>query len=171
MATTTLDLGCGPNPQNPYNADEVYGLDIRELGNPRIRSADLFVQPIPGPDCEFDYITAFHFIEHLPRVLYVDGRTIFPFVRLMSEVYRKLKPGGLFMSATPSFPHPQAWQDPTHVNIITQETFPVYFAGPEPTARIYGFRGGFEMVKQEQRAHVLFSELRRPLNPSQGEAA
>ncbi|MFN3303357.1 MAG: hypothetical protein ACK44A_06510 [Roseateles sp.] len=79
----------------------------------------------------FDDITAFHFIVRLQHVLYVDGRSIFPLVRLRNEVYRKLKLGGLVMSATPSFPHPQAWQNPTHVNIITQERYGhVLFAAP-----------------------------------------
>lgn len=161
MATCTLDLGCGPSPQNPYNADEVFGVDIRDLSLPNIYQADLFVEEIPAPDEKFDFITAYHFIEHIPRVLHVNGKTIFPFVRFMSSVYSKLKPGGIFLSATPSFPHAQAWQDPTHVNIITEETFPVYFAGAEPNARMYGFVGRFEMIQQEQRAYVLFSEMRK----------
>jgi SAM-dependent methyltransferase len=161
MVTKTLDLGCGPNPQNPYNAELVNGIDIRKFKDDRVLCADLFTAPIPGPECEYDYITAFHFIEHLPRVLHLNGLTIFPFVKLMSEIHRKLKPGGIFLSATPSFPHPEAWQDPTHVNIITAETFPVYFAGESPEARAYGFNGFFDLVKQEQRAHVLFTELKR----------
>ena len=25
----TLDLGCGPNPKNIFNAEQIYGVDIR----------------------------------------------------------------------------------------------------------------------------------------------
>jgi len=155
----SLDLGCGDSPKNPFNADQVYGVDIRSFDNEKILVADLFTQDIPGADDFFDYITAHHFIEHMPRVLHVNGVTIFPFVRLMNQIHKKLKLGGIFMSATPSFPHPEAWQDPTHVNIITKDTFPIYFSGNDPTARIYGFTGSFEIRKQEQRAHVLFTEM------------
>lgn len=38
--TKTLDLGCGPNPRNPYNADELYGIDIRSQENLNIKVVD-----------------------------------------------------------------------------------------------------------------------------------
>ena len=30
MSTKHLDIGCGANPRNPFNCDELYGVDIIE---------------------------------------------------------------------------------------------------------------------------------------------
>ena len=122
----TLDLGCGDNPKNPFNASNVYGVDIREDLENGIRCADLAIEKIPYEDEFFDYVTAFEFIEHIPRVVYSPKRRN-SFVELMNEIYRVLKPGGLFLSSTPGYPHGVAFRDPTHVNFITNETFPLYF--------------------------------------------
>ncbi len=157
---TSLDLGCGTVPQNPFSAVVCYGVDIRSSSNPTMRTADLFVDPIPFDSDLFNYVTAIDFIEHIPRVLWIDG-TRFPFVRLMNEVYRVLKPGGIFLSVTPAFPHAQAWQDPTHVNIITEQTFPEYFCKPGLSAAMYGFTGNFDLLKQEWNAHKLMTYIRK----------
>ena len=66
----------------------------------------------------------------------------------MNEVYRTLKPGGLFLSFTPAYPVVDAFSDPTHVNIITEKTFPEYFTN-QLGASIYGFTGRFELVGQK----------------------
>ena len=144
--TRHLDLGCGSRPHNPYHRDELHGVDIAD---PRaalplqFRQANLALQPIPYPDGYFDSVSAYDFIEHVPRVLpTADGLgTRFPFVELMNEVWRVLVPGGLFYASTPAYPHAAAFQDPTHVNIITLETHK-YFTRPETLGRLYGFRGG-----------------------------
>ena len=67
--TRTLDIGCGTTPRNPFKADEVSGIDIREDPVRNIRYADLAVEPIPYGDNEFDYLTAYEFLEQDPRVL------------------------------------------------------------------------------------------------------
>ncbi len=144
-----LDLGCGTSPQNPFKADSVQGIDIRENSEQGVIAADLCSGHIPFPDGGFDFVTAFDLIEHIPRVLYSDGKSRFPFVELMSEICRVLKEGGIFYSHTPAFPSKQAFQDPTHVNIITEDTFPFYFCGGSPLAGMYGFQGNFELVVQE----------------------
>ena len=145
--TRSLDLGCGTNPRNPFECDELYGVDIRESKDLNIFNVDLVVDALPFKDNFFDYVTAYDFIEHIPRVIYLPKRK-FPFVDLMSEIFRVLKPGGKFLSYTPAFPYPQAWMDPTHVNIITNQTFPVYFDNKKCYAKMYGFKGGFEIEKQ-----------------------
>ncbi len=43
--TRTLDIGCGTTPRNPFKADEVFGIDIREDPARNIRYADLAVEP------------------------------------------------------------------------------------------------------------------------------
>ncbi|MGZ6243608.1 MAG: methyltransferase domain-containing protein [Candidatus Binataceae bacterium] len=157
MPTTALDLGCGPEPQNTFNADVVYGVDVRDDVDRRIVRADLALEPIPFPDDTFDFVTAHDFIEHVPRLIFAPHRR-YPFVDLMSEIWRVLKPGGKFRSVTPAYPHTAAFMDPTHVNIITVETFPFYF-GERLRAKMYGFTGAFDVTKQVWMGQHLVSTL------------
>ncbi len=153
--TRSLDLGCGANPKNPFNADAVFGIDVREDLEANIRCADLAVEPIPFPDGTFDYVSAYDFLEHIPRLIYAPMRR-YPFVELMNEIYRVLKTGGLLLSQTPAYPQPAAFQDPTHVNIITEMTFPAYFDQVNRWAAGYGFKGAFVIQKQEwQGVHLV----------------
>ena len=151
--SSTLDLGCGMTPRNPFRATIVKGID---LANPRLNAdvvtANLFVAPIPFGDGTFHFITAHDFIEHVPRTLLQGGELRNPFIELMNEVYRVLTPGGFFYSKTPAYPHKQAFQDPTHVNIISEDTFPYYLClnkiNTHPWATAYGFRGCFSLINQ-----------------------
>lgn len=152
MTTRHLDLGCGIAPRNPFRYQDLFGCDIRDIGDAadeldfEYKQVNLVREPIPFPDRYFDSISAFDFLEHLPRqFVNKDGELINPFVNLMSEVHRVLVPGGRFVAITPAFPRPEAFQDPTHVNIITEKTHE-YFSGEKPYAAIYGFKGNFEVV-------------------------
>ena len=144
--TSTLDLGCGTNPQNPFRAEQVYGIDIRDNPSKYIKCADLTVEPIPFENNAFDFITAFDIIEHIPKVLYAPNRR-FPFVELMNEVWRTLKPNGYFLSHTPVYPYSAIFGDPTHVSVLTHETFG-YFDDVSRNAAMYGFKGSFKVVSQ-----------------------
>jgi SAM-dependent methyltransferase len=148
----SLDLGCGPHPRNPFSCTQVYGVDIRSFPGSNILQAEIGRQKIPFEDDIFDRMTAFDVVEHIPRIS-MHPSTSYPFIALMCEIFRCLKVGGFFYSRTPAFPHPEAFQDPTHVNIITESTFRDYFcfgsAGSDPWARSYGFTGGFRLVYQD----------------------
>lgn len=146
--TRSLDLGCGPAPKNPFSCDEVYGVDIRDSAKDSVLAADLAIEPIPFQCDWFDAVTAFDFIEHIPRIVYCPHRR-FSFVDLMNEIYRVLKKNGQFLSITPAFPKAAAWRDPTHVNIITEETFPLYFDDQNRLASMYGFSGAFRIEEQK----------------------
>lgn len=158
MPTTRhLDIGCGGIARNPYRADEAHGIDISLPAGAdarRFKRANLSLEPIPHSDSSFDSVSAFDFLEHVPRVLTTaDGHgTRFPFVELMDEVYRVLKPGGRFYAVTPGWPRPEAFHDPTHVNFITEGTAD-YFCGDEPGARMYGFSGHFAALRNEWALH------------------
>jgi SAM-dependent methyltransferase len=109
-------------------------------------------------------------LEHIPRwerALGQDAeeRIVFPFINLMNEIFRALKPGGLFYAVTPAFPSPAAFQDPTHINFITAET-KNYFTGSYPIAKIlgYGFEGSFNVV-----AHVWIRRHKGGLGCNSGE--
>lgn len=160
--TRTLDLGCGPNPNNTFNADEVFGVDIRSDIGKNIASADLALEPIPFDSDMFDFVTAHQFIEHMPRVIYAPKHRN-PFVELMNEIYRVLKVNGIFLSVTPAYPHNAAFQDPTHVNVITEETFPCYFDDRNRWAKIYGFNGHFRILSQQWMGANLVTQMQKVL--------
>jgi len=172
-----LDLGCGLKPNNPYNRAEVFALDIggdphqcAGLSTDHFQYANLSVQPIPFPDNYFSSVSAYDFLEHIPRVLACPEKgTILPFINLMNEVWRVLEPGGLFYAVTPAFPRREAFVDPTHVNFITDNTHR-YFTDPGPGASLYGFTGRFRSLRvmwtrkryaYEPVAPSLYHRLRR----------
>jgi SAM-dependent methyltransferase len=151
MSTRHLDLGCGTTPRNPYRCDELYTVDLARpdgVDPEHFRSANLSLEPIPYEDAMFDSVSAYDFLEHVPRVLNTsDGRgTRFPFIEVMSQVHRVLKPGGRLYALTPCWPRHESMTDPTHVNIITEHTHR-YFTDEPPAARIYGFTGRFKCVR------------------------
>ena len=160
--SSSLDLGCGNIPRNPFGADVMYGVDLFEQHNQNIKVADLAINPIPFSDNSFDYITAFDFLEHIPRIIYAPNRS-FPFVNLMNEVFRCLKPGGYFLSHTPAYPYSPLFRDPTHVNYITEETFSIYFDTENTYAKIYGFNGGFKIACEGWSGFTLVSFLQKPV--------
>jgi SAM-dependent methyltransferase len=138
-----LDLGCGDSPSNPSKAKEVFGVDFRANQDENVVAADLARDPIPFADENFDVVTAYDFLEHIPRVNLEKNGSTFPFVNLMSEIHRVLVPGGVFYSLTPVFPAKEAFQDPTHVNIMSADTIRLYFCGV-PWAATYGFEKAFD---------------------------
>lgn len=174
-STRHLDIGCGNAPRNPYKKNLCFGCDIRDLDeidtavNFEYKQANLVLAPIPFPDSHFDSVSAFDFIEHVPRQLADHtGKLINPFVNLMSEIYRVLKPGGVLLAITPAYPSGEAFQDPTHVNIITIKTHE-YFIGQKPYAAAYGFKGRFEAKRVEwgtakSAAHPELSRWRQNLS-------
>ena len=146
-----LDLGCGKFPRNPYARSALSGIDIRPLSATELfdyRVANLVLQPIPHDEGSFGSVSAFDFIEHVPRLIVASNGmdTMFPFIGLMNEIWRVLAPGGRFYALTPAYPHPEAFTDPTHVNIITDKTHE-YFCGGKPLARMYGFSGCFSALQ------------------------
>jgi SAM-dependent methyltransferase len=166
MTTRHLDLGCGATPRNPYGCDELHIVDVVEspgIEATRLRIANLSIEPIPHQSSSFDSVSAFDFLEHVPRVLTTaDGRsTRFPFIELMNEIHRVLAPGGRLYALTPAYPSGEAFQDPTHVNFITDQTWR-YFCGEPPEGRGYGFTGQFRLIRNER---ALYPEAFTPLVP------
>jgi SAM-dependent methyltransferase len=158
--TKSLDLGCGLKPKNLYNANEAFGIDVRDDAAARVLKADLIVDSIPFPDSYFEYVTAHDFLEHIPRLVYVPHRRN-AFIEVMNEIWRVLKEGGTFLSQTPAYPHAATFRDPTHVNFITEETFPLYFDTVNRWAAIYGFKGAFRIEMQEWRGIHLLTVMKK----------
>lgn len=158
--TKSLDLGCGAQPRNTFNVDEVFGVDVKSIPHPYVKQADLVIDPIPFDDEMFEFVTAYDFLEHIPRVVYAPARRN-SFIEVMNEVYRVLKAGGIFLSSTPAFPHGAAFRDPTHVNIITEETFPLYFDDVNRWGSAYGFTGAFSILSQEWQGSLLLTMMKK----------
>jgi SAM-dependent methyltransferase len=161
----SLDLGCSVKPRNMFDADEVYGVDVIDVPEHNIKKADLVIEAIPFDSDMFEFVTACDFLEHIPRLVYAPHRRN-AFIELMNEVYRVLKMDGTFLSLTPAFPHGPAFRDPTHINFITEETFPLYFDDVNRWASAYGFNGAFKLVHQEWRGpHLLTTMQKVPVPP------
>jgi SAM-dependent methyltransferase len=123
----SLDIGSGLKPKNPFYVKEVIGVDVRNYDLEKVYKCDLNYESLPFDNECFDIVTAFDILEHVSRVLTIDGCTEFPFVRLMNEIWRVLKVNGYFYSSTPCFPMKECFQDPTHVNFMTEDTIRLYF--------------------------------------------
>ncbi len=149
--TRHLDLGCGNTPRNPYKRDLLYGVDVKSVSMHKdyvIKKANLAIEKIPFEDNFFDSVSAYDLLEHIPRTLMASDQKdlVFSFVELMNEIWRVLKPGGMFYAVTPAYPRSEAFTDPTHVNIITGRTHH-YFTEPHCGARAYGFKGCFKVKR------------------------
>jgi SAM-dependent methyltransferase len=148
-----VDLGAGRQPRNPLRVPNVIATDIHIFENPKHKTifADL-TRPLPFDSNTIQSFSAFDVLEHIPRWERTDnGQVIFPFVSLMSEIFRCLKPGGFFIALTPAIPSPIAFQDPTHINFVTKETLDLYFSGDDPwaTSLGYGFKGNFKVLQND----------------------
>ena len=49
-----LDLVCGVKPRNPFECENSYGLDLRDLEIENVVQADVVLDPIPFDDAFFD---------------------------------------------------------------------------------------------------------------------
>ena len=153
--STHLDLGSGYKPKNPYSATRLYGIDIEKINKSKInnvsiaeiKQANLTFSNIPFKSNFFDSVSAYDFLEHIPRVINSNqSNTRYAFIELMNEIYRVLKHGGKFYAVTPVYPHPSSFVDPTHVNFITDKTHH-YFTEPSLGASMYGFNGRFKIIR------------------------
>ena len=162
----SVDLGCGTNPRNPFNAGNLIGIDCYP-SHDDIIECNIGFQALPFNDSSIDFVTAFDFIEHLPRFAFRD-KPFNPFIDTMSEIWRILKPNAVFFAKTPAYPSAAAFQDPTHVNIITDQTVS-YFAKRQcidgalidpwglPLGKQYGFKGEFLLLRQWwEQPHLLW---------------
>ena len=146
-----LDLVSGNRPANPFDCDSLIASDIYQIPydiEHNFKSIVIENFRIPLNDAVLDSVSAYDVIEHIPRSFQSNNGNIEnPFIMVMNEISRVLKPGGIFIAVTPSFPSPVAFQDPTHVNFITKNTAN-YFAGPAWAKEIgYGFTGSFEIIQ------------------------
>jgi len=128
-----LNLGSGNRPMKGYT-----NIDNQERVNPD-RVLDL-TKGLPFESNSIDEIRAFDFLEHIhpDKVLFV-----------MEEIWRALKPGGVFESFTPDAEFGQgAFQDPTQVSFWTEGSWK-YFSDKQHRD-LYGIHADFEIAKIER---------------------
>lgn len=106
-----LDIGCGP-----YKASGFIGLDMCRVDGVDV-VADLESRVLPFAANSFDVVYASHVLEHIQNL-----------DKLMQEVSRVLKPGGLFLVRVPYAGSLRAFQDPTHVRFFTLKTLEYFVA-------------------------------------------
>jgi len=104
-----LDLACGTRKDEGY-----FGIDI--IKTPQVDMVwDLEKYPWPIPDNCVDEAICFHYLEHVKDIM-----------KFMNEVYRILKTGSKITIIAPYYNSMRAWQDPTHIRVISENTFLYY---------------------------------------------
>lgn len=117
---------------------------------------------LPFEDDSVDYLTAYDVLEHIPRYAELPEYGNAPFIFLMNECFRVLKTGGIFLSMTPVYPFRAAFQDPTHNNVITVDTFKCYFSSEKlEIASQYGIDTNFKILLQRMRGQHLIAILQK----------
>ena len=107
-----LDIGCGLR----KHVDSI-GIDK----NPRSQADiihDLDQFPYPFADNEFDEVICDNVLEHLDDV-----------IRVMEEIHRIVKPGGIVTVIVPFFAHRNAFNDPTHKHFFGTRSFDYLIEG------------------------------------------
>lgn len=110
-----LDLACGEYPKAGHVAVDITlpaGAD--NLGEGWVL-ADLFAPRWPFRDSSVEAVNCSHFVEHVPDL-----------VRFMDELWRILEPDGRATIAHPYQFSRRAWQDPTHVRALNENSWLYY---------------------------------------------
>lgn len=150
-----VDLGCGAN-----KLPDFVGVDMRPLPGVDI-VMDLEKYPWPIPTEVASVVTCSHVLEHISPAK-VDARVVAllnllkakkvitpaeikehigdydfesSFIAFMDEVWRILKPGGEFLFRVPYAGTIGYYQDPTHINTITEAT--IYYFDPFHASNLY----------------------------------
>ncbi len=163
-----IDLGSGNKIRNPLNFANKFGADYK-LPSKQEANSEFFIfdltKDFPFKNDSIASFSAFDVIEHIPRWERDPNAGMrFPFLYFMNEVNRCLMPGGVFLAVTPAYPSPAAFQDPTHVNIITEETIKYFEKLGHARNLDYDYSGNFRIVHQSwvYSNCVYSSYLQRP---------
>lgn len=160
-----VDLGSGNRIRNPFSSSKVTGSDYK-LPVTKDFDTDFYVfdltKDFPFKNNSISSFSAFDVIEHIPRWERISNEKMrFPFISFMNEINRCLMPGGYFYAVTPAFPSAAAFQDPTHVNFITEETIKYFSEAGWANNLEYEYSGNFKIVHQSWvYSDCVFSEFR-----------
>ena len=113
VESTKLNIGCGYRKLNDH-----WNVDSESKCNPD-QVMDLETTPWPYEDDSFERITAHHILEHL-------GQDPKVFLSILKEMYRVSSDGAEWHIAVPHHRCDVAWDDFTHVRMITAKTFKMF---------------------------------------------
>lgn len=99
-----LDIACGNRKKNGF-----LGVDV--CNNADI-ICNLEIFPWPFDDSTVDEVYCSHYIEHTSDL-----------IAFFNELYRIMKPGATAEIIAPYYSSIKAWQDPTHVRAISENTY------------------------------------------------
>ena len=116
--TIELELGCGNRKRN----QTAIGIDVLDYPGVDI-VGDVYEVLALFPNQSIDAVYGHHFIEHVETIS-----------KLMSELYRVLKPNGLIEFVAPHFSNPYFYSDPTHRSFFGLYTF-CYLSSCSPFSR------------------------------------
>lgn len=125
-----LDLGCGSRKRPGFiglDRTTVPGVDL---------TWNLELLPLPFRAGSFDVVFASHLLEHVTDLN-----------RMLEEVARVLKPGGLLQITVPWAGDLRAFQDPTHVRFFTLRSFE-YFVREGATVGGWYLRKPFRRIRR-----------------------
>lgn len=109
---TALDIGAGTVERLPG----AMRLDSARAVRPDV-VADVN-RPLPFRSDAFDVVGAYDVVEHVDDL-----------VRLVEEVHRVLRPGGIFQVTTPHFSSSNVYADPTHRRALSLRSFDCFADG------------------------------------------
>jgi predicted SAM-dependent methyltransferase len=112
-----IDLACGTNKFPGF-----YGIDMKPCeGVDYVMDLEKYPWDIESESVEEIYCS--HYIEHIPHDVKNPNDQRDGFFQFFDEIYRILKPKGKVKIVCPYYTSIRAFQDPTHVRYITQNTF------------------------------------------------
>lgn len=133
---TELLLGCGASrlkklgwKNREPGWSNLITLDVTDIHKPDVVH-DLAVLPLPFEDNKFDEIHAYEVMEHVGQ----QGDWRFFFAQ-WSDIWRILKPDGVFIGTSPCWDSSWAWGDPGHTRIVSAESF-TFLHQPSYTAQV-----------------------------------
>jgi predicted SAM-dependent methyltransferase len=128
-----LNLGCGY-----CKLFKFVNIDNRKEVKPD-KLCDV-LKGLPYDDNSVDSVVANDFLEHIPI-----GKTI----AVVTDIWRVLKPDGIFRSLTPDAQKGQgAFQDPTHVSFWVKNSW-LYYSHPA-YRNLYGIKANFKIEQMER---------------------
>jgi len=127
-----LNLGCGI-----IKRDGFVNIDMRSDVEPDL-ICDV-TEGLPFDDDSADEALAFDFLEHIQ-----PGKVVF----VIEEIYRVLKPGGLFEHFTPSTDGRGAFQNPEHLSFWNLNSWK-YYANGDPHREMLGTSARFSGANED----------------------
>lgn len=104
-----LEIACGQQKDDGWVGVDIVKTAVTDVVH------DLNSYPWPFEDGSVAEARCSHYIEHVPDL-----------IAFMNEVHRILAPGAQCLFIAPYYTSVRAWQDPTHVRAISEQTF-LYF--------------------------------------------